>query len=297
MIFVFFSIVVQITYALPCTGNLGQVAVYMSLIEKTMQVDDADRRTEEQYASESNMTLEEVQAKFGASGSIVCRNTTGSGQLTVKNNIATTSAHLFFDPKTCNVVNEPSDCQLELGRGKQKQILQIDKVIADGFNCPPATQDADDWAVVKLKTSAVGVKPYRLPFNSRYPVGSDQSLILAATGALDFAPQGPSTRSIANCLSKHTKSFAGSISLFSTNCDAGAGFSGGAYLVDGVDGPELVGIVVGGNETLQQEKAAVRKGKVNKGPYEINTWGTYGVPVANSFYEALHDLEIENGSN
>jgi hypothetical protein len=61
-------------------------------------------------------------------------------------------------------------------------------------------------------------------------------------------------------------------------------------LIDGVDGLELVGIVVGNSESLAQELAAVKRGTVNIRPYQINTWGTYGVPVTNSFYRALRDL-------
>jgi hypothetical protein len=171
-------------------GDLREVPAHIPPIQKTMQVDDADRRTEEQYALENNMTLEEVQAKFGASGAIVCRNSAGSGQVTIRNDIATTSAHLFFNPKNCKLLNEASDCRLELSRGNKKQLIPIEAVVSMGFKCPSATRDTDDWAVVKLKVPAIGVKPYNLPFFFN-PVSQDQVLISVAVGALDFTPQGP----------------------------------------------------------------------------------------------------------
>lgn len=275
--------------------NLGPAAAHLSLVRKTMQIDEADRRTPEEYASEeeNEMTLEEVQRVFGATGKLDCPgNSKGSANLTVANNVITTAAHNFLDIKTCEKLFDPSQCTFTVGTGETAQVIPILNAEYGqiGAKCPGPIDEKDDWAVLKLKVPAAGVTPYRLPSNKEWPVKSIDKIVAVASRSHDFVRNGQYPKSIGNCSwgNKQLRN-SGSLGYIYTNCDAGKGASGGAILLRKPGRVfELVGVV---NSVTENEEQIIKErasGKPIRGKYSP-AWNSSAVVLTDDFYKAVEN--------
>src|SRR5262249_13814787 len=91
-------------------------------IHKILIVNEEDRKTEEEYASTHNISVEEVRNRFGATGQIRCPHGLASAKVTIKNNIITTGAHVFMNQITCETDDDPTKCLFQLAEHRQDRL-------------------------------------------------------------------------------------------------------------------------------------------------------------------------------
>ncbi|MGH6736889.1 MAG: hypothetical protein ACRECX_12570 [Methyloceanibacter sp.] len=65
-------------------------------------IGELDYRTEEEYAKEHGLSLDEVRGRYAATGVVECGGkAVGSAQLTAWGDVVTTAAHIFVNPDNC----------------------------------------------------------------------------------------------------------------------------------------------------------------------------------------------------
>ncbi|MGH6736890.1 MAG: hypothetical protein ACRECX_12575 [Methyloceanibacter sp.] len=122
-------------------------------------VDGADSRTEQQFAEEHGLSLEEVQRLFAATGKLECNGKTlSTAQLTVWNDVITAAGHALWNDE-CQRLSEPEQCTFQLSGRKP---VRVSELIATGLRCPDKFYRTDDWLVLKLEQAVEDVKPYQI---------------------------------------------------------------------------------------------------------------------------------------
>jgi hypothetical protein len=267
------------------------------LLVRVGVIDDADRRTEADYAREHGEPVEAVKKRFAATGSINCAagRVFGSAQLTIRNDIITTSAHALLEPRTCQKKAEPADCVFSVQSTGRERTIRIKSKIASGFdgmNCPQLA--ADDWLILKLAEPVSDITPYQVDTAAIRRLG--EGLTVVAVGrSIDFRtvsyrdgrPAFNFPKHIGDCQIKQIPMDRPLPWKFGTNCDS-AGFSSGGSLLSGSNGQDfLVAIHRGSNETDAQADEAMRSGRQNQGPFDAQKWNSTYVAITGEFYDAL----------
>ena len=189
-----------------------------------------DRRVvPEEFARRAGLGRQEMAQQVGASGLIRCGSATGTGQLTVRNNVITTAAHVLIDQYgkyRIGCVFEPA----MIGGGP----VPIDFAsIKTGTKMPLSNPATRDWAVARLLSPVAGVAPYQLG-----SAGSGPTAILMCAGGNRsgeaIGMEQCSTRRVIGAASDGIRELA-------IDCNAGPGSSGAALIA----GDKVVAIYVG----------------------------------------------------
>jgi hypothetical protein len=283
-------------------SQFREIEDFHDLIIQAGIIDEDDRRTEDQYAKENKNaktgqveTVDTIKKRYAATGAINCGNgkVYGSAQLTLKDNLITTSAHALLDMDSCAVLAAPSDCVFVVySHGKERQI-KIDKKIKSGYDgktCPQAMED--DWLVLKLSEHVDDVKPYQVDPKAvtKMHNGSD---VVAVGRSKDFRTftlvNGQRLynfpKHVGNCKVKDTFEFPAT--RIYTNCDSSKFSSGGSLLSENSDSVTLLAIHQGSMETAEQANAAMVSGVPNRGEYsKAQRYSSY-IPIAGAVYDSL----------
>lgn len=263
----------------PCRSSVSQFRDFRNMIHEIAVFGEADRRTEEDYATENKIDLDIVRKRFGATGAIDCNGAKGSAQLTIKNNIITTVAHALKDPNKCITWAKATDCKFTIRSHGRNREIKVKKSFATGFDhveCPHLL--ADDWAVFQLAEPVDDVEPYQVDPAAIKGVHKNQDVV-AVGRSIDFMN---GKKHVGNCKIGDTFQY-----KFKTECDAAEMTSGGSLLNGNMDHPLLLGIFVSSSETEEQLNAALKAGKVNSGPYNGETWRSQTLAIQGDFYSAL----------
>lgn len=264
-------------------GNIQHVAVYG---EKD------GRQTEEEYAASHNLTPALVKSQYAASGQLNCNGILGEAQLTVKDNIITTASHLLQDIDTCRETSKPDQCKFIYKLKGREFTIPVETLIAQGFRCPHRHEPELDWAVMKLKSPATGVTPYRLPTFAEMSVKEGQKVVAVATMSIDFQKKDPLSgktiypRHIEDC---QIRDIYGGVlrALYGNDCSGSQGRSGGSILTPNTDSPALLAIVSYNMEPEEKALKAQKSGVPNKAMYEEGKWQDFAVPVHGVFLNAI----------
>jgi hypothetical protein len=188
----------------------------------------------DEFAAAHAMRKVAVQSARAASGLVECGDAHGAGQLTLRNDIVTTAAHVLIDERgaqraaSCNFVAEVNGVWTSTP-------LDMASVVV-GASRPYATKAVQDWAVVKLAKPLTGVQPYELASK------------ISLNDEVEFVARGHS-----NWRDKHDLSFEAcrlrnltgeaddGRREFAFDCSTGDGASGGGAFV----GRQLSAILVG----------------------------------------------------
>jgi hypothetical protein len=189
-----------------------------------------DRRLPpDEFARRAGIGTEGLIGQVGATGLVRCGSATGTAQLTVRNDVITTAAHVLIDQYgkyRIGCVFEPTIA----GGGP----VPIDfKSIETGSMDPLSHRATRDWAVARLVQPVEGVSPYRLG-----SVGSDPVAILMCAGG----NQSGAAIGMEKCSTRRVIGKSGDgIRELAIDCNAGPGTSGAALIA----GDKIVGIYVG----------------------------------------------------
>jgi hypothetical protein len=189
-----------------------------------------DRRLPpKEFARRSGLAPRQLAEQVGASGLVRCGSATGTGQLTVRNNVITTAAHVLIDQfgkHRIGCVFEPA----MIGGGP----IPIDfDSISTGSSTPLAHRATRDWAVARLQSPVKGVQPYQLGKASAAPT----AILMCAGGN-----RSGETIGMEECSTRHVIGEAkDGIRELAIDCNAGPGTSGAALIA----GNKVVGIYVG----------------------------------------------------
>ena len=171
----------------------------------------------------------QVREQMGATGLVRCGSATGTGQLTARNDVITTAAHVLIDQygkHRIGCVFEPTMA----GGGP----IPIDfHSIKTGSTAPLSERATRDWAVARLVAPVPGVTPYGVGSAGAAPT----AVIMCAGGNRAHTAMGTeacSTRRVIGAASDGIRELA-------IDCNAGPGSSGAAL----VSHNNVVGIYVG----------------------------------------------------
>jgi hypothetical protein len=277
-----------------------------SYIHNIASYDGVDNRmTVEAFADSQHMSREEVDAKLSATGTIRCGTFSGTAQLTYKSNIITTAGHLLVDYDDCKNPRHASDCTFTYKFNGQEATIKVERLVASGIKCPNSSRAWDDWAVMKLKGPARGPIPYGINPNKILQLKNNQNVIAVAAQSIDFCLRDQRT---GNCLKDpKTHQFVRPKNVqycntrhvyykddpkddpyyFTSDCASSNGASGGSVLDENLGRPQLLGIIVGDQESLIEAQVERMGGKVADKPYDDHKWAAFQVPVVGEFQAAI----------
>lgn len=191
---------------------------------------DKDRRLAlEKFAQQTGVAPGGLREQLGATGLVRCGAATGTGQLTVRNDIITTAAHVLIDQfgkRRIGCVFEPTIA------GGGPVPINYDS-ITTGSTMPLSERATRDWAVARLVAPVPGVTAYGVGSASESPT----AIIMCAGGNQAHGAMGTeqcSTRRVIGAASDGIRELA-------IDCTAGPGSSGAALIA----GNKVVGIYVG----------------------------------------------------
>ena len=276
----------------PRASLLGSYDVFGEPL-KVNQVDDADRRTAKDYASDHKMSEDEVKARYAATGDLDCGAGKSQANVTLVGDVITTSAHSLVGDRKCVDLKKSPKCIFTLEIDGRKLTYETSKVVDSGKICGKTDLEkaGKDWAVLKLTKPVDGhIKPYRIDRDFRLRM--NQGTAVTAVGkSFDW----PDTK--ARDLFVHPKHYGDCVTkqplagAVQTNCDLSPGSSGGALVTPGAD-PVLVGVhwmeVHGGDgcpPPIQNKKT---------GPYSF-CWANSSTLLTDSFADAVTSAAVESG--
>jgi V8-like Glu-specific endopeptidase len=170
-----------------------------------------------------------VRGQMSATGLVRCGSATGTAQLTVRNNVITTAAHVLIDQYGKHRIG----CVFEPTMAGGGPIPIEFSSIKTGSNMPLTERATRDWAVARLVAPVKGVTPYGLGSASAAP----SAVIMCAGGNKAHTAMGTehcSTRRVIGAASDGIRELA-------IDCNAGPGSSGAALVAEN----KVVGIYVG----------------------------------------------------
>jgi hypothetical protein len=189
-----------------------------------------DRRVPpEEFARRAGVGTRELAEQVGASGLIRCGSATGTGQLTVRNDVITTAAHVLIDQYGKHRIG----CVFEPAIAGSGPVPLDFNSIKTGSTMPLSNRATRDWAVARLVAPVKGVAPYQLGSAGSAPA----AVLMCAGGNRASAAIGMekcSTRRVIGQASDGIRELA-------IDCNAGPGSSGAALIA----GDKVVGIYVG----------------------------------------------------
>lgn len=240
-----------------------------------------ERLTINEFARALRTTETLVRAKYAATGRLHCSTAEygwiGTVQLTGRNDVVTSVAHLFWTDRSCRAVRDVRQCWVEFPNISRKRfMIKLNSISLGGCH---RTGGADvDWAVFELAEPAVGITPYSLPTDiGAFQQGS--SVLQVSAGARNFRPNVPANPFFAHfnfAICKIRDRFRHPLFGIQTDCDMGPGASGSAILSEDTGAPVIVGVVAFG---MMQ---------IPGGEYESSTNFNMASPLAGEF---LRDIE------
>ena len=225
-------IVAGLVFAAALTGAMTGGAGAVTLLS------DA-RMTLPQYAHAHDQSPKLYEARYAATGMVICNGVYSTGQLTVRDDIVTTAAHAFFGPGGSPRGNLSAFVFAINTDGVHRRIPFDIATLQVGTRNPYPLPPADDWAVVRLKEPVVGARPYE--DGDGAPIGT--SIVLVAHRHRGWAYDG--LRAIEACrIRAETAAPPRDPREIDIDCSAGDGASGSAIMVPGST-CRMVGIYVG----------------------------------------------------
>ncbi len=252
---------------------------------------EPDRRTEEAYARENGMTQAEVEKRYAATGMLKCGPARLTANLVLTNNLILTSAHAFFDQKTCRKISNPKSCKFFVRNAIGTREFKIKGLESIGSNCPNNFEKTDDWAILRLTEDVAGVTPYSIDGKPSGAIDDNQKVVSINAVNLDLYTSGrkenDETKTIGNCTARKVYRTDGDPIYFSSDCDNSPGGSGGAILRTSDSIPVLTGITRGSTESEDQVKAGKKRGVANSGDFAEAKWAAYHIPIRGKLLNAL----------
>lgn len=188
-----------------------------------------------EFATANNLKDNEVQRLFGATVRIVCPWGTGGAALIGDGRVFVTAGHMLSG--VGNETAAPRQCRLASFDGTQT--FEIDhKSLVQGKSTNAAPAVDNDWAIGKIRSSAMGITPYRLG----KPRKAGEGVLAISQGQINWKGHPYPTPSIGKC-----RILTSSASSYYTDCDSDKGSSGATLLSPTLsidDPPELIGIGV-----------------------------------------------------
>ncbi|MCC6948292.1 MAG: hypothetical protein IT539_11045 [Bradyrhizobiaceae bacterium] len=190
-----------------------------------IRMDEDRRAAPAEFARRAGLALRD---EVGATGLVRCGAATGTGQLTVRNDVITTAAHVLIDERG----RRRTGCVFEpmIGSGA----IPIDYgSISTGSDLPLSNRATRDWAVAKLVAPVPGARPYAVASSLALP----SNILMCAGGNKGFAAMGMERCNARKVIGKSPDG----IREIAIDCNAGPGSSGAALL----SGKKVLGIYVG----------------------------------------------------
>ena len=284
--------------------GITRIRVLPDLLIRTAVVGDLDRRTEQQFADENNMTLSQVQQRFAATGELVCGPWAQTANLALLPNLVVTAGHMFKHIESmwggmkigaCEPTGQvPEQCVFRTRIGAEVRTEEVARAVAAGYDgCPShRTTGMDDWVILKLKRPIGGVQPYGVwPGNIR----KGQKVVSVEENFLkgDFRTVTPysSVKSIGSCTIRNVY-----YRSFGSDCDSTKGNSGSAVLnLKPKEPPAIVGITSGSYETREQLLRAFNTHRAYHCDYKEGSCATMHIPLAGKFFESLLTAARDEG--
>lgn len=228
------------------------------------------RLTLPEFAAKTGQDPTLFEARYAATGMVVCAGVYSTAQLTIKNDVVTTAAHAFYDADG-NPRGDLATCVFSvMVEGKQRSI-PIDVVsLKVGSRNPYAVAPVHDWAVVRLVEAVPKARPYAV--GTPGPVGTQ--IVMVANRHRGWVNDG--RKAIETCaIRTETSVERASARELAIDCSAGEGASGSAIMLPGAS-CSMVGIYVGWRSTHPDRP----------GPYS-ETHMNFGVAVEGPFRHAI----------
>lgn len=197
-----------------------------------VRMDRDKRATPKEFARRNGISWNDIRKLHGATGLVRCGQAVGTAQLTLRNDVIVTAAHVLIEE---NGQARSSTCEftpmMDPDRGPVEIDLDSIRFGSDNPKSEPATRD---WAVARLVRPIHGVRPYGLA-----PAGTTPSaVVMCAGGNGDYAAMGTE-----HCSARKVIGVApDGIRELAIDCNAGPGSSGAALI--GAEN-KIVGIYVG----------------------------------------------------
>lgn len=170
--------------------------------------------------------------RYGATGLIRCAGTVGTGQLTLRNDVITTAAHVLI----ASGGQPRGACTFQAG-GSAAPVTIDSQSIKAGSQSPLAEPATRDWAVARLTRPVANARPYGLA-----PAGAKPGGVLMVAGGNKEADRMGAER--CNARGTLTSSSDG-VREIAIDCSAAPGSSGAALTA----AHRIVGIHVGYRST------------------------------------------------
>ncbi len=217
---------------------------------------DTDRRlSPEDWARNSK---QKIGARFGATGLVRCGNATGTAQLTLRNDVITTAAHVLIDS-----AGLPRTCTFQPTGGGAPVAIDARSIVA-GSRMPLSESATRDWAVARLVRPVQGATPYGLASAGAKPGG----IFMVAGGNKRADGMGAEQCNARGILASSQDG----VREFAIDCSGAPGSSGAALTSGGM----IVGIHVGYRSTNPTQAQAFSKTHYN-----------FAITVEGSFRRAL----------
>jgi Trypsin-like peptidase domain len=277
-----------------------------SLWRTAMVIDDADRRTEEQYAVEHSITSDEISRKFGGVGTLNCgQPLSASAFLVYKSNVIVSAAHVFVknynqsvNGKDCHFWPFPCHFTAKIfGKTFETSVMQAPVTGACGQDRNVLAED--DWAVARLSPPMPSrVEPFTIDEGDPVHVGER---VIAVNGSnLDFFSRSRKTgyrvplKSIGDCNVRKIDGAASDPIYFHTDCDVSEGSSGSAVVRLRDGHYEVIGIRVGGSEPHEMLFNALKQPDKsfipNSGAFHVDEWRSSEVAIRREVAKAIREL-------
>lgn len=277
-------------------------------------IGEPDRRTFAEWAEANGLPVEEVEARYAASGEVACywvddldrnRSSFSSAQVTARADLITMSGHVFIDLASCEDKAPARSCTFSTERNGETLTAALDEIVDLGPPCagnfPPPLRERllQDWAVIRL-AHPIDVVPYAVDgADAMVAPGLKVTSVVRSQDYLvpldDGTTEHPET--IGECTVRDTVVQFGRTTYFATDCDGAQRSSGGSVLDTDDDGPpRLLGIWAASTEERYQldeavariiEAGAYRDDLVNMAEYDPANWSSRHVPVAGGFLRAI----------
>jgi hypothetical protein len=145
------------------------------LIHKVMQIGAADRMTIEEFATDAKIQASQIRATYSAVGKIICPGREGTAQVTLRNSIITTTAHVIEGDCEDTPPVQPEKC-IFVTDGENKKYRVKGAAIHSGYKCPDRSPDKD-WIILSLQDSVPGVTPLDVDLNAATSLQRNSSAI------------------------------------------------------------------------------------------------------------------------
>jgi V8-like Glu-specific endopeptidase len=228
------------------------------------------RQTLTEFATQKGQDPASLELQYAATGMVICSGVYSTGQLTLKKDVITTTAHAFYN-QAGNSRGDLNECVFSVTLNGQRHISPImASTLQVGSTNPYSEAPGTDWAVARLAKPVQEASPYIL--SSVAAAGT--AVMLLANRHEGWRQDGQ--RAIEQCAIRNVEPLSAlAPHELAIDCSTGNGASGSALLLN-ASPHELVGILVGWRS---RHPAAA-------GPYSSEHMN-FGVAVEGAFRAAI----------